>query len=121
MAICLIGEGKGCVPTVAPAAGGEVHCTSATGVDCITNATLKNNSGQDAQVRVWITNPGEEPDLTDPGSCNQFGCINLLAKSADCEAVECILGRNLEPGGKIWMQSDQDGVAFWLDWKKIPA
>lgn len=114
--VCLIGENKGCVPNGTEPE--KVHAPNTRSVDCITKAMLKNNSGVDADVEIWITNEGEAVE-DGVNSCNRFGCITLFEKGADCVPIECLIGENLEPGQCIWMRSSQPGIAFRLNYKKI--
>ncbi len=123
MSVCLIGEGKGCIPhspdTANPIAPAKVFQASSGATSHITKAMLTNNSGQDCKVEIWITNAGEEPDDT-ANSCNKFGCIGLLDKDLDCVPVQCLIGEYLEPGQCVWMRSDCEGVALRCNYRKLP-
>jgi len=136
MAVCLIGEGKGCVPHSPdpdnPIAPAKVFQAAKGATSHITKAMLSNNSGQDCKVEIWITNggtaatsttpavPAEEPDDSATGSCNKFGCIGLLDKDAGCTPIQCLIGEYLEPGQCVWMRSDCEGVALRCNYRKLP-
>ena len=123
MSVCLIGEGKGCVPHSPdpenPIAPAKVMQAASGATSHITKAMLSNNSGKDCKVEIWITNAGEEPDDT-VESCNKFGCIGLLDKDLDCVPIQCLIGEYLEPGQCVWMRSDCPGVALRCNYRKLP-
>ena len=120
MSVCLIGEGKGCVPVPADGAPAKVMAASSGATSHITKAMLTNNSGQDCKVEIWITNSEEAPDDAATGSCNKFGCIGLIGKVGDCVPVQCLIGEYLEPGQCVWMRSNCEGVALRCNYRKLP-